>query len=117
MDGCLVLGCIHDISNSELIVSLPGIGNYGHVKLNNISKIYSNLLKSESNNDKNADEEDQTRTLIEMYNKGDLVRCKVLNFADKKLYLTIEPNQVNGSLGYDNLEENMVRYLYKSYVL
>jgi hypothetical protein len=43
-----------------------------------------------------------------MYNKGDLLRCKVLSYTDKKLFLTIEPDQVNGSLSFKNLQEEMV---------
>ena len=96
-----------------MIVSLPGIGNYGHVKLNNISEIYSNLLKKENKNDES--EEGQVRTLVEMFNKGDLVRCKVLNFSDRKLFLTIEPSQVNSNLNYDHLEDEMVKKVQKSF--
>jgi exosome complex RNA-binding protein Csl4 len=108
-DGCLVLGCIHDISNTELIVSLPGIGNYGHVKLNNISRIYSQMLKDEDQEAESAaNEDEQVKTLNGMFNKGDLVRCRVLNFVDKRLYLTMEPGEVNSSLNYDNLEVEMV---------
>ncbi len=103
MDGCLVLGCVHDISPSELTVSLPGIGNFGFVKLNSISKVYNELLKSG-----NANEEQQVTNLSGMYSKGNLVRCKVLNYKNKKLYLTVEPDQVNSNLSFENLEENMV---------
>lgn len=102
-DGCLVLGCVHDITGSELMVSLPGIGNFGYVKLNNISKVYSESLKSEE-----SLKSGETKTLFEMYNRGDLVRCKVLNYSDRRLHLTIEPDQVNGGLTFDNLEPNMV---------
>ena len=115
MDDCLVLGCIHDIKNNELIVSLPGVGNFGCIKLNNISKMYTDLLKSielgtslSTHNKRNLSTENGISTLLGMYNKGDLLRCKVLSYTDKKLYLTIEPDQVNGSLSFKNLEEEMV---------
>ena len=43
-----------------------------------------------------------------MYSKGNLLRCKVLDYSNKKLNLTIEPNQVNSSLNAKNLDEEMV---------
>ena len=57
-----------------------------------------------------------------MYNKGDLLRCKVLSYTDKKLFLTIEPDQVNGSLSFKNLQEEMVtiilnRFFNDSYIM
>ena len=100
----MVLGCIHDVSNSELIVSLPGIGNFGFVKLNNISKSYTDLLKNEF--------KEQLNTLPNMYSKGNLIRCKVLNYANKKLNLTIEPHEVNSSMTPQNLNEEMVILFY-----
>ena len=115
MDGCLVLGCIHDIKNNELVVSLPGIGNFGYIKLNNISNIYSDLLKNiqlgtslASHHKRNMTNENNINTLLDMYTKGDLLRCKVLSYTDKKLYLTVEPTQVNANLSFKNLDENMV---------
>jgi len=123
------LGCIHDIKNNELIVSLPGLGNFGYIKLNNISRIYSDLLKNiqigtslSTHNKRNSNENFNISTLLEMYNKGDLLRCKVLSYTDKKLFLTIEPDQVNGSLSFKNLQEEMVtiilnRFFNDSYIM
>lgn len=74
------------------------MGNFGHVRLNNISEIYTDLIKKS----------EPVSTLTEMYSKGELVRCKVLNYANKKLNLTIEPNQVNSSLNIKSLQEEMV---------
>ena len=100
-------------------MSLPGLGNFGYIKLNNISKIYSELLKNiqlgtslSTHNKRNAsasNENNNIGTLLDMYNKGDLLRCKVLSYTDKKLYLTIEPDQVNGNLSFKNFEEEMVK--------
>ena len=104
----MVLGCVHDIKHSELVVSLPGIGNFGYIKLNNISKIYSDLLKNTDTAQKQADDSNSVNTLLEMYNKGDLLRCKVLSYTNKKLFLSIEPDQVNSGLTLNNLEEDMV---------
>lgn len=101
----MVLGCVHDILHSELVISLPGIGNFGFVKLNNISTVYTNLLKTIESNKKSS----EVSTLLEMYHKGDLVRCKVLSYTNNKLFLTIEPDQVNNSLNYSHLEEDMVK--------
>ncbi len=98
----MVLACIHDIKNTELVVSLPGIGNFGYVKINNISSIYTNILKNFKN------DTNELSTLLQMYKKGEIVRCKVLNYKDKKLYLTIEPEQINQGLTFKNLDENMV---------
>lgn len=98
------MGCIHDVKQSELIVSLPGIGNYGYVKLNNISTIYTTALKKCAENS-----DAQPFALNECYSKGNLVRCKVLSYTNNKLLLTIEPTQVNSSLSYQSLENGMVR--------
>jgi hypothetical protein len=58
-----------------------------------------------------ANEDEQVQMLSNMFNKGDLVRCKVLSFTDKKLFLTIDPCQVNASLSYENLEDDMVIFI------
>ncbi len=102
VDGCMVLGCVHDISQSELIVSLPGIGNFGFVKLNSISQVYSQLLRSSSGKDNDI------TGLSDMYAKGNLLRCKVVSYSNKKLYLTIDPKEINASLTFNTLEHNMV---------
>jgi hypothetical protein len=103
-----VLGIVHDILHGELIVSLPGIGNFGYVKLNSISKVYSDLLKN-SNDGLSSKNNKEVASLFEMFRKGHLVRCKVLNFSDNKLFLTIEPHQVNSNLTFKHLEKEQVR--------
>ncbi|RNA15089.1 RRP5 -like protein [Brachionus plicatilis] len=103
VDGCLVLGCIHDILPSELVVSLPGLGNFGHIKINNISKIYSDLIKNCDNPKKS-----EIPSLVDLFHKGDLIRCKVLSFTNNKLYLTMEPSQVNSNLTFASLEDDMI---------
>ena len=101
----MVLGCVHDIYHSEISVSLPGIGNFGYVKLNNISSIYAAMLKDhEPGKTKNS----ECSSLASMYSKGNLLRCKVLSFTNNKLNLTIEPNEVNSNLAFKNIEEEMV---------
>ena len=94
-------------------MSLPGVGNYGYVRLNNISSIYNDQLKSSvaealngQHHAKNGPK--QHATLFDMYHKGNLLRCKVQGFSNKKLYLTIEPSQVNAGLSYASLETDMV---------
>ena len=47
-------------------------------------------------------------SLVDLFHKGDLVRCKVLSFTNNKLNLTIEPDEVNNNLTYASLEDNMV---------
>lgn len=92
-----MLGCVHETTSSELIVSLPGIGNFGHVKLNNISKVYTNALKNSSSSSTDSDP-DSVLSLADMYSRGDYVRCKVLDYSDRHLNLTMEPDVVNASL-------------------
>lgn len=94
-----MLGCVHETTSSELIVSLPGIGNFGHIKLNNISKVYTDLLKTGS---------DEVHSLVDMYKRGDYVRCKVLNYSDRRLHLSIEPDVVNAGLTEANVEAGMI---------
>lgn len=70
----------------------------------------TSLSTHNKRNTSNNNETSSIGTLLDMYNKGDLLRCKVLSYTDKRLYLTIEPEQVNGSLSFKNLEEEMVYY-------
>lgn len=95
------MGCVHDITAHEIVVSLPGIGNFGFIKLNNVSRVYTDLLKQEP-------AADGLTNLAGMYAKGNLLRCKVLSYTNKKLFLTIQPHEVNSSLSFQYLEENMV---------
>ena len=105
-----MLGYVQDIKSSELIVSLPGLGNFGHVRLANISRVYTDTLAAKID-DNNNDDAPAAASLLDMYSKGDLVRCKVLAFVDKKLMLSIAPEHVNAacsSSGSGHLVEGVV---------
>lgn len=45
---------------------------------------------------------------MDLFHKGDLVRCKVLSLTNSKLNLSIEPDQVNGNLTFASLEDDMI---------
>ena len=80
---------------------MPGINNFGYVKLNRISTEYIDYLKSLS------DKRVYTQ-LSDMYTVGMLLRCKVLNYNNNRLYLTIEPQEVNANYKTKDLEVDMV---------
>lgn len=88
--------------HDEIVILLPGLGNFGYIRINQISNEYTNYLNKELNNKSNIVQ------LSDMYSIGNLVRCKVLNYEKKRLYLTIDPNEVNRNLNSSNLEEDMI---------
>ncbi len=72
------------------------------MKVDNISKEYSEYLEGLTN------KHNEAIKLGDMYSIGTLVRCKVLKFDNKRLFLTIKPSEVNSSLKIKDLEADMV---------
>ena len=71
--------------------------------MDNISKEYTEYLEGLTN------KRIETVRLCDMYSIGTLLRCKVLKFENKRLFLTIKPNEVNSSLKIKDLEADMVK--------
>ncbi|RLU17008.1 hypothetical protein DMN91_011077 [Ooceraea biroi] len=97
-EGMVILGRISEISEYDLIVSIPG-GLLGRVEVTNISESYTNLLQSIiSSNDTHLDE---FKPLSDLYSAGDYVVCyvKSANAEGKWLYnLSLEPQLVNRNI-------------------
>lgn len=81
---------------------MPGINNFGYVKLNRISAEYIKYLQDLT------DKRGNYTQLSDMYTLGTFIRCKVLNYTNKRMFLTIEPHEVNSNLKNKDLEVDMV---------
>jgi rRNA biogenesis protein RRP5 len=106
-DNCLVLCSVQDVLHDELVVTLPGINNFGYIKSTSISREYTAYLCEAANaNAKTAT--GSAITLPYLYNTGNILRCKVIEYRNKRLYLTCEPSAINGALKLDDLYEKMI---------
>ncbi len=101
----MVLCSVQDVLHDELVVTLPGINNIGYIKSTNISKEYTSHLCEANNPDTKAS---AAITLPYLYNVGTMLRCKVIEYRNKRLYLTCEPNELNSGFKVTDLYEKMV---------
>jgi hypothetical protein len=105
-DNCLVLCSVMDVLHDELVVSLPGINNIGYIKSTNISREYTNHLCESTN--ANAKTTVAATTLPYLYSIGTMLRCKVIEYRNKRLYLTCEPNELNSGFKLADLYDKMI---------
>ncbi|XP_014667836.1 PREDICTED: protein RRP5 homolog [Priapulus caudatus] len=107
--GMLILGCIKEVHDFELIVSLPG-GIAGVVDIGNISDAYTHLLQNLTKGC-SAEVED-LRSMYHLFRVGQLLRCKIIEVVEmeqgkKKVILTISPQVVNEYVGISGLRNRM----------
>jgi len=91
----VILGRISEISEYNLIVSIPG-GLLGCIEITNLSESYTNLLQNII--DTKSIQSNEFKPLPDLYNLGDYVVCYVknINFGEKWLYsLSLEPQLIN----------------------
>ncbi|XP_076653211.1 ribosomal RNA Processing 5 [Halictus rubicundus] len=102
-EGLVVLGCICEVTEYDLIVSLPG-GLLGHARVTDISESYTNLLE---NLIKNKDDlTSEFKPLPELYSRGDQVVCYVKNIQPQEkwqIVLSLEPKLINQNLNVEYL--------------
>ncbi|XP_064320140.1 protein RRP5 homolog isoform X2 [Phalacrocorax carbo] len=108
-EGMLFLGCIKEVSDYELVVSLPN-GLSGFVPVTQISDAYSKMLSKQV-----AEGEllEDLNSLLDMYSPGTLVRCIVTSVersADgrRSIKLSIDPKKVNKGLTASALASGML---------
>ncbi|NWR74973.1 RRP5 protein, partial [Centropus unirufus] len=105
----LFLGCIKEVSDYELVISLPN-GLTGFVPVTQISEAYSKMLSKEV-----AEGEflEDLHSLSDMYSPGTLVRC-IVTSAEKNadgrrsIKLSIDPKKVNKGLKSSALASGML---------
>lgn len=104
-EGMVILGRISEITEYELIVSIPG-GLLGHVQVTDLSESYTNLLQNIINS-KNM-QSDEFKSLPDLYSVGEYVVCyvKSINPDGKWLYsLSLEPQLINQNIDNNYLVE------------
>ncbi|XP_064000521.1 protein RRP5 homolog [Pogoniulus pusillus] len=108
-EGMLLLGCIKEVSDYELVVSLPN-GLSGFVPVTQISDAYSKMLSEEVAQGELLED---LNSLSDLYSPGMLVRCIVTSVeksADgrRSIKLSINPKMVNKGLNTSALAQGML---------
>uniref|UniRef100_A0A8C3T254 Protein RRP5 homolog n=1 Tax=Chelydra serpentina TaxID=8475 RepID=A0A8C3T254_CHESE len=108
-EGMLLLGCVKESNDFELMVSLPN-GLTGFVQVTHICDAYSKML-----NEQVATEEllEDLNSLSDLYPPGMLVRCSVTSMGKtmdghQSIKLSINPKDVNKALNTTALRSGML---------
>ncbi|NXF33701.1 RRP5 protein, partial [Nyctibius bracteatus] len=104
-----LLGCIKEVSDYELVISLPN-GFSGFVPVTQISDAYSKMLSKQVAQGELLED---LNSLSDMYSPGTLVRCIVTSVeksADgrRSIKLSIDPKKVNKGLNASALASGML---------
>ncbi|XP_069467805.1 protein RRP5 homolog [Ambystoma mexicanum] len=107
--GLLLLGCVKQATEFELIVSLPH-GLTGFVQVTNICEAYTKLLSDQVETEELSSD---LAPLSELYFPGMLVRCCVSSLDVTKggfhsLKLSLNPKDVNKALNPESLKTGML---------
>ncbi|KAG0718910.1 Protein RRP5 [Chionoecetes opilio] len=110
--GQVVLGCICEVRDYGLVVSLPH-KLMGSVSLAHISRPYTALLSKLKDDDDNEEDEDEAiHALQELYTCGQYVVASVVAVAKEnnmtKVSLTLMPNEVNFGIPAPSLAPGLV---------
>ncbi|NXG03385.1 RRP5 protein, partial [Sakesphorus luctuosus] len=105
----LLLGCIKEVSDYELVISLPS-GLSGFVPVTQISDAYSKLLSKQV---AQGELPEDLNSLSDMYSPGTLVRCIVTGIEKtddgrRSIKLSIDPKKVNKGLNASALATGML---------
>ncbi|KAM9134322.1 protein RRP5 homolog isoform 2-T4 [Pangshura tecta] len=108
-EGMLLLGCVKESNDFELVVSLPN-GLTGFVQVTHICDAYSKMLSEQV-----ATEEllEDLNSLSDLYPPGMLVRCTVTSVGKtmdghRSIKLSINPRDVNKALNTTALRSGML---------
>ncbi|KAJ1140728.1 hypothetical protein NDU88_007070, partial [Pleurodeles waltl] len=107
--GLLLLGCVKEATDFELIVSLPH-GLTGFVQVTNICEAYTKLLSKQVETEELSVD---LAPLSELFTPGMLVRCSVSSLETTKggfhsLKLSLNPKDVNKALSPGTLMPGML---------
>ncbi|NXC28467.1 RRP5 protein, partial [Campylorhamphus procurvoides] len=105
----LLLGCIKEVTDYELVISLPN-GLSGFVPITQISDAYSTLLTKQV---AQGELPEGLNSLSDMYSPGTLVRCIVASVEKgddgrRSIKLSIDPKKVNKGLNSSALTTGML---------
>uniref|UniRef100_A0A1A7XIX3 Protein RRP5 homolog n=1 Tax=Iconisemion striatum TaxID=60296 RepID=A0A1A7XIX3_9TELE len=108
-EGMLFLGCVKEVTDFEVTVSLPS-GLHGFLSIKNICDSYTKLLTEQLDSEVDTEE---FCSLLHLFHPGMLLRCVVAKLDVTKrgsfsIQLSINPKQVNKSLASASLKAGMV---------
>lgn len=99
-----MLGCIFEVTEYDLMISLPG-GMIGRAQITDISETYTNLLQ---NIVQSVDSQtNEFKPLPELYSCGDYVVCYVKAIQPQEKWhiaLSLEPKLINQNLNVTYLD-------------
>ncbi|XP_067858073.1 protein RRP5 homolog [Heptranchias perlo] len=106
--GTLLLGCVKEVTDFELVIGLPH-GLTGYVSLTNVCDAYTKSLREQVNEELPED----LTALPDLYSPGMVVRCTVSELGKTKashhsLKLSINPKDVNRALSPGALRAGML---------
>ena len=102
-EGLTILGCIFEVTEYDLIISLPG-GMLGRIQVTDISEAYTNLLQSLIKSEDSQPNE--FKPLPELYSPGEYVVCCVKSIQPEEkwqIVLSLEPRLINQNLSISHL--------------
>lgn len=107
-EGMLILGCVKEVTDFEVTVSLP-CGLQGFLSIKNICESYAKQLSKQLE----ADDSEEIDSLPNIFHPGMLIRCAVAKLDTSKggmlsIQLSINPQQVNKALSATALKTGMV---------
>ncbi|TNM85943.1 hypothetical protein fugu_008214 [Takifugu bimaculatus] len=107
-EGMLLLGCVKDVADFEVTVSLP-CGLQGFLSIRNISDSYTKMLSEQLD----SDDMEDICSLPDLLCPGMIVRCAVAKLDTSKggnlsIQLSINPKLVNKALTTSSLNAGMV---------
>ncbi|XP_067297092.1 protein RRP5 homolog [Pseudorasbora parva] len=106
--GTLMLGCVKEVSEFELVVALPS-GLVGYLPIYNICDSYTNMLNKRLDSEESIEE---VVPLSQLLTPGMLVRCVVSSLDSRReghvsLKVSINPKEVNKGLNSGTLKPGM----------
>lgn len=103
-EGLIVLGCIFEVTQYDLMISLPG-GLIGRAQVTDISESYTNMLQ---NLIKTEDTQpNDFKPLPELYSCGDYIVCYVKSIQPQEkwqIVLSLDPRLINQNLDASYLD-------------
>ncbi|XP_028314722.1 protein RRP5 homolog isoform X1 [Gouania willdenowi] len=107
-EGMLLLGCVKDVTDFEVTVSLP-CGLQGFLSIRNICDSYTKLLSDQLD----SDDAEELCSLPRVFIPGMVIRCVVAKLDTSKkgslsIQLSINPKLVNKNLTMTTLKVGMV---------
>ncbi|XP_067114996.1 protein RRP5 homolog isoform X2 [Osmerus mordax] len=105
--GTLVLGCIKEVTDFEVMVSLPS-GLTGYLAISNISDSYTKMVREQLDSDA-----EEIFSLPDLFSPGMLLRCSIVRLNPTKrgavsIQLSINPKEVNKGLTTSTLSAGMI---------